>query len=96
MDILLATILGVMGVVNVGNPFSLNPGFSIGGKSEQVHNILDDLSGVLGALLLLTKRYKRILTIQVHHEVLMAHTISSKPTPRTLAMTCIRQEMPGP
>lgn len=56
MSIVLATVLGVMGVVDVGNPLSLNPSFSIGGKSERVHNILDDLSGVLGTLLLLTKR----------------------------------------
>ncbi|CZR54683.1 related to oxidase [Phialocephala subalpina] len=48
MSIVLATVLGVMGVVDVGNPLSLNPSFSIGGKSDQVHNLLDDLSGVVG------------------------------------------------
>ncbi len=48
MGLLLSTVLGVMGVVDVGNPVSLNPCFSIGGKSEKVRSLLGDLSGVLG------------------------------------------------
>lgn len=49
MGLDLITILAVMGTVGVGNPLSLNPGFSIGGKSSKANNILDNLFGLLGA-----------------------------------------------
>ena len=48
MGIDLATILAVMGTVGVGNPLSLNPGFSIGGESSRSNNILGNLLGLLG------------------------------------------------
>lgn len=48
MGIDLATILGVMGTVWVGNPLSLNPSFSIGGPSPAVNNLLDNVGGLVG------------------------------------------------
>lgn len=48
MGIELITILSVMGTVGVGNPLSLNPGFSIGGKSPKSNSILGNLLGLLG------------------------------------------------
>ncbi|PGH09596.1 hypothetical protein AJ79_05652 [Helicocarpus griseus UAMH5409] len=48
MGIDLATILGVLGTVWVGNPISLKPGFSIGGPTNQSENILNDLFGIIG------------------------------------------------
>ncbi|KAG9966458.1 Cloroperoxidase, partial [Aureobasidium melanogenum] len=48
MGIKLITVLAVMGTVGVGNPLSLNPGFSIGGKSQKSNNILGNLLGLLG------------------------------------------------
>ncbi|KAK7923484.1 Cloroperoxidase [Apiospora marii] len=48
MGIELITVLSVMGTVGVGNPLSLNPGFSIGGKSRKSSNILGNLLGLLG------------------------------------------------
>ncbi|KAF4120602.1 LOW QUALITY PROTEIN: Peroxidase, family 2 [Geosmithia morbida] len=48
MSIELATVLSVMGTVGVGNPLSLDPGFSIGGKSTKVSNVLGNLLGLLG------------------------------------------------
>lgn len=48
MDIDLATLLAVMGVVLVGNPLSLNPRFSIDGYTPKVNNILGNLGGLLG------------------------------------------------
>jgi hypothetical protein len=48
MGIDLVTVLAVMGTVGVGNPLSLNPGFSIGGKSWKSNNLLGNLLGLLG------------------------------------------------
>ncbi|CAJ2499721.1 Uu.00g025740.m01.CDS01 [Anthostomella pinea] len=48
MGVDLVTILAVMGTVGVGDPLSLNPGFSIGGESKKVSNILGNLLGLLG------------------------------------------------
>lgn len=48
MGVDLITVLAVMGTVGVGNPLSLNPGFSIGGKSRKANNILGNLFGLLG------------------------------------------------
>lgn len=48
MGIELATVLAVMGTVFVGNPLSLNPGFSIGATASGAQNILDNLVGLLG------------------------------------------------
>lgn len=48
MGIDLVTVLSVMGTVGVGNPLSLTPGFSIGGKSRKSSNILGNLLGLLG------------------------------------------------
>ncbi|PGH35241.1 hypothetical protein GX50_01937 [[Emmonsia] crescens] len=47
MGLGLATILGVLGTVGVGNPISLTPGFSIGGPTNQSENILHDLLGLI-------------------------------------------------
>ncbi|KAF5658678.1 oxidase [Fusarium heterosporum] len=48
MGIDLATILATMGTVFVGNPLSLNPGFSIGSTTSGSNNILGNLVGLLG------------------------------------------------
>lgn len=48
MGVDLATVLAVMGTVWGGNPLSLNPSFSIGGKDDRVNNLLDNLGGLLG------------------------------------------------
>jgi hypothetical protein len=48
MGLELATILSVMGTVFVGNPLSLNPGFSIGDTASGAQNILGNLFGLLG------------------------------------------------
>ncbi|KAF4972594.1 hypothetical protein FSARC_867 [Fusarium sarcochroum] len=48
MGIDLASILATMGTVFVGNPLSLNPGFSIGGTASGAQNILGNLVGLLG------------------------------------------------
>ncbi|TIA37579.1 Cloroperoxidase, partial [Aureobasidium pullulans] len=48
MGVDLITVLAVMGTVGVGNPLSLNPGFSIGGKSRKANNVLGNLFGLLG------------------------------------------------
>lgn len=49
MSVELGTVLSLMGTVWVGNPLSLDPGFSIGGPSSKVNNILGNLLGLLGA-----------------------------------------------
>lgn len=48
MGVDLATILAVMGTVWTGNPLSLNPSFSIGGRDTGVNNLLDNIGGLLG------------------------------------------------
>lgn len=48
MGIDLSTILAVMGTVFVGDVLSLAPGFSIGGFSPAVSNILGNGLGLLG------------------------------------------------
>jgi hypothetical protein len=97
MDIVLATILGVMGTVDVGNPLSLDPGFSIGGKSHKVSNLLDNISGLVGTVLGLIKGYKSFLmSLQVHREVFTVRTISLKPIPRIPGTIYTKLEMLGP
>lgn len=48
MGIDLATAIAAMGVVGTGNPLSLKPGFSIGGKHPKSQNLLGNLLGLLG------------------------------------------------
>ncbi|KAJ1712411.1 oxidase [Aspergillus flavus] len=48
MGVDLATILGAMGTVWTGNPLSLDPSFSIGGRDTGVNNLLGNLGGLLG------------------------------------------------
>ncbi|KAM0140745.1 hypothetical protein ACHAP3_002423 [Botrytis cinerea] len=48
MGIELITVLAIMGTVGVGDPISLSPGFSIGGYTPKVANVLDNLDGLLG------------------------------------------------
>ncbi|KAH7309175.1 oxidase [Stachybotrys elegans] len=48
MGIDLATIIAGMGVVAVGNPLSIKPGFSIGGETPKSQNLLGNLLGLLG------------------------------------------------
>lgn len=49
MGVDLATVLAIMGTVWTGDPLSLDPSFSIGGRDTGVNNLLDDLGGLLGA-----------------------------------------------
>jgi hypothetical protein len=53
MGVELALILGVMGTVWTGNPLSLDPGFSIGDPTSTSNNILGNLFGLLGKLIVL-------------------------------------------
>ncbi|OLN88356.1 Aromatic peroxygenase 1 [Colletotrichum chlorophyti] len=48
MGLDLGSILSVMGTVFVGNPLSLNPGFSIGYTTAGSQNLLGNLIGLLG------------------------------------------------
>ena len=48
MGVDLGGVLAVMGTVFVGNPLSLDPGFSIGGESSAVSNLLGNVFGLLG------------------------------------------------
>lgn len=48
MGVDLGGVLAVLGTVFVGNPLSLDPGFSIGGASPAVSNLLGNLLGLLG------------------------------------------------
>ncbi|OJJ35865.1 hypothetical protein ASPWEDRAFT_172654 [Aspergillus wentii DTO 134E9] len=48
MGVDLATILALMGTVWTGNPLSLDPSFSIGGRDIGVNNLLGNLGGLLG------------------------------------------------
>jgi hypothetical protein len=48
MGLDLGGILATMGTVFVGNPLSLSPGFSIGGETGAVENILGNVFGLLG------------------------------------------------
>lgn len=48
MGLDIATVLGVMGTVWVGDALSLAPGFSIGGETPAVDNLLNNLGGLLG------------------------------------------------
>ncbi|KAJ5350648.1 hypothetical protein N7541_008375 [Penicillium brevicompactum] len=48
MGVDLATILAIMGTVWTGDPISLDPRFSIGGRDTGVNNLLNNLGGVLG------------------------------------------------
>jgi hypothetical protein len=59
MGLDLATILGVMGTVWVGDALSLAPGFSIGGESPAINNILNNLGGLLGKRLFCSAVYLR-------------------------------------
>jgi hypothetical protein len=48
MGVDLATVLAIMGTVWTGDPLSLDPSFSIGGRDTGVNNLLDNLGGILG------------------------------------------------
>lgn len=48
MGVDLATVLAIMGTVWTGNPLSLDPRFSIGGRDTGVNDLLGNLGGLLG------------------------------------------------
>ena len=48
MGVDLATVLAIMGTVWTGDPLSLDPSFSIGGRDAGVNNLLGNLGGLLG------------------------------------------------
>lgn len=50
MGVDLATILAIMGTVWTGDPLSLDPRFSIGGRDTGVNNLLNNLGGLLGKI----------------------------------------------
>lgn len=58
MGLDLATILASMGTVWVGDPISLDPSFSIGGKSPAVSNLLDNAFGLLGTVNITSHLYE--------------------------------------
>lgn len=47
MGVDLATVLAIMGTVWTGDPLSLDPSFSIGGRDTGVNNLLGNLGGLL-------------------------------------------------
>lgn len=66
MSVELGGLLAVMGTVFVGNPLSLDPGFSIGGESTAVSNLLGNVLGLLGKVVpgvvitpRITKKFQR-------------------------------------
>jgi hypothetical protein len=63
MGVDLAGALAVMGTVWVGNPVSLNPGFSIGGKTSESENILGNLLGLLSTFHLSVSAFNLLLTL---------------------------------
>ena len=54
MGVDIATVLAIMATVGVGNPLSLNPGFSIAGQSAKSSNLLGNLLGLLGMFSFMT------------------------------------------
>lgn len=50
MGVDLATVLAIMGTVWTGDPLSLDPSFSIGGRDTGVNNLLNNLGGLLGKM----------------------------------------------
>lgn len=50
MGLDLGNILSTMGTVYVGDPYSLEPGYSIGGVTSDVGIILNNLLGLLGTI----------------------------------------------
>ncbi|KAJ5120035.1 hypothetical protein N7448_010704 [Penicillium atrosanguineum] len=48
MGVDLATVLAIMGTVWTGDPLSLDPSFSIGGRDTNVNSLLGNLGGLLG------------------------------------------------
>jgi hypothetical protein len=48
MGLDLGGVLAIMGTVFVGDPLSLSPGFSIGGPTDSVENLLGNAFGLLG------------------------------------------------
>ncbi len=42
------TFLAMFGTVVIGNPISLNPGFSIGNETKKSQNVLGNILGLLG------------------------------------------------
>jgi hypothetical protein len=57
MGVDLALILAIMGTVWTGNPLSINPGFSIGGRDTGSNNILNNGLGLLGKPYLTTSSH---------------------------------------
>lgn len=51
MGVDLATVLAIMGTVWTGDPFSLDPRFSIGGRDTGVNNLLGNIGGLIGQYL---------------------------------------------
>jgi hypothetical protein len=47
MGVDVAGVLSILATIVVGNPLSLDPGFSIGGKSSKVDGLLGNLLGLL-------------------------------------------------
>lgn len=60
MGIDLATVLAIMGTLWTGDPLSLDPSFSIGGRDLGVNNLLGNLGGLLGQYFCLNVAYDQI------------------------------------
>jgi hypothetical protein len=76
MGLDLGTSLAAMGTVWVGNPLSLNPGFSIGGPAESSSNILGNVLGLIGKRLWLPEENSFLKLIILHRHSARAHRLS--------------------
>jgi hypothetical protein len=94
MGIDLATVLAIMGTLWTGDPLSLDPSFSIGGRDLGVNNLLGNLGGLLGQYFCLNVAYDRpyLLFVQVNLKVLSAPTTSLKRTHPTRGTTYTSRE----
>lgn len=93
MGIELVTLIAVMGTVYSGNPLSLDPGFSIGGESSKVGNILGDLFGLLGMNTLNCPLQPYTENIQEFPAAYQRLITSSKPMLPTRAMMSMSRAM---
>lgn len=69
MGVDLATVLAVMGTIWTGDPLSLDPSFSIGGRDPGVNNLLGDLGGLLSQYIHLRCRFPILSFCQANLKV---------------------------
>ena len=93
MGLDLGRVLAIMGTVFVGNPLSLNPGFSIGGPTGSVENLLGNVFGLVGKNGKLSRVKSWLRFRQGRLEASLDHTTLLNPIPPTPATTCTLLEI---